>query len=291
MTEKLFGFIGLGNMGAGMARNIAAKGHAMIVHDLAGTADRAPQGATIAQSNSEVARRAEVLAISLPTVAANRAVVLEIAEVGHKGSVVVDTGTIGQPAAEENARILAAAGIGYVDCPVSGMKVKADNGTLASMAACSAENLEKARALIEGYSSVVYHVGTEPGQGQVMKIVNNALYISALVTTSEAMSFGENRGLDMSTMLEVINASSGRNLVTSLIFADSVASGGFDNAGAQAHIVKKDLGLFVDAAAEQGTRSEAIAKAFETIAAFSDADPTVDMAGIYPFVSDTPTSK
>lgn len=284
MTAKLFGFIGLGNMGAGMARNIAAKGHAMIVHDLAGTADRAPPGATIAQSNSEVARRADVLAISLPTVAANRAVILEIAQVGNKDSVVVDTGTIGQPAAKENARILAAAGIGYVDCPVSGMKVKAENGTLASMAACSAEDLQKARALIEGYSAVIYHVGTEPGQGQVMKVVNNALYISALVTTSEAMSYGEDCGLDMSAMLDVINASSGRNLVTSLIFADSVAHGSFDNAGAQAHIIKKDLGLFVDAAASQGAQSEAIAKAFETIAAFSDADPTVDMAGIYPFV-------
>ncbi|MFT5445605.1 MAG: 3-hydroxyisobutyrate dehydrogenase [Gammaproteobacteria bacterium] len=286
MTEKMFGFIGLGNMGVGMARNIAAKGHAMIVHDLAGTADRAPQGATIAQSNGEVARRADVLALSLPTVAANRAVVLEIAQVGNKGSVVVDTGTIGQPAAEENAHILAAAGIGYIDCPVSGMKVKAESGTLASMAACSAENLQKARALIEGYSAVIYHVGTEPGQGQVMKVVNNALYISALVTTSEAMSYGEDRGLDMSTMLDVINASSGRNLVTSLIFADSLAKGAFDNAGAQAHIIKKDLSLFVDAAASQGTQSKTIAKAFETIAAFSDADPTVDMAGIYPFVRD-----
>ncbi|MGK0171181.1 MAG: 3-hydroxyisobutyrate dehydrogenase [Gammaproteobacteria bacterium] len=288
MKDTLFGFIGLGNMGCGMARNIAAKGHAMIVHDLAGTADRAPQGATIAQSNSEVARRASVVAISLPTMAANRAVVVEIAQVGNKGSVVVDTCTIGAEAAAENARILAAAGIGYVDSPVSGMKVKADAGTLASMAACSAENLQKARALIEGYSGALYHVGTEPGQGQVMKIVNNALYISALVTTSEAMSFGADSGLNMSTMLDVINASSGRNAVTSIIFPDCVASGVFDGAGAEAHIVKKDLSLFVDAASAQGTESAAIAKAYETIAAFSDANPLRDMAGIYPFVRDLP---
>ena len=123
-----------------------------------------------------------------------------------------------------------------------------------------------------------------------MKVVNNALYISALVTTSEAMSYGEERGLGMSTMLDVINASSGRNLVTSLIFADSVANGAFDNAGAQAHIIKKDLSLFVDASAAQGTQNATIAKAFETIAAFSDADPTVDMAGIYPFVRGIPKS-
>jgi 3-hydroxyisobutyrate dehydrogenase-like beta-hydroxyacid dehydrogenase len=149
MADAMFGFIGLGNMGYGMARNIAAKGHPLIVHDMAGTADRAPQGATIAQSNSEVARCASVVALSLPTVAANRAVVVEIAEVGNTGSVVVDTCTIGPQAAAENARILAAAGIGYVDSPLSGMKVKADAGTLASMAACSVENLDKARALIE----------------------------------------------------------------------------------------------------------------------------------------------
>jgi hypothetical protein len=110
MADTLIGFIGLGNMGAGMARNIAAKGHAMIVHDVAGTTDRAPQGATIAQSNGEVARRASLLVLSLPTVAANRAVVLEIAEVGNSDSVVVDTCTIGRQAAAENARILGGSG-------------------------------------------------------------------------------------------------------------------------------------------------------------------------------------
>jgi 3-hydroxyisobutyrate dehydrogenase len=121
-----------------------------------------------------------------------------------------------------------------------------------------------------------------------MKIVNNALYISALVTTSEAMSYGEDYGLDMGTMLDVINSSSGRNGVASVTFPECVSIGVFDGAGAQAHIVKKDLSLFVDAAAAQGTKNAAIAKAFEVIAAFSDADPQQDMAGIYPFVRDIP---
>ena len=288
MADTLIGFIGLGNMGAGMARNIAAKGHAMIVHDVAGTADRASQGATIAQSNGEVARRASLLVLSLPTVAANRAVVLEIAEVGNSDSVVIDTCTIGRQAAAENARILAAAGIGYVDSPVSGLKVRADAGTLDSTTACSAEHMENARACIESYSAAIYHVGTEPGQAQVMKIVNNALFISALVTTSEAMSYGEDCGLTLSTMLEVLNASSGRNTVTSEMFLNCVNNGAFDGAGAQAHIVKKDLNLFVETAASQGMASPAIAKAFETIAAFSDADPLQDMARIYPFVRAMP---
>jgi 3-hydroxyisobutyrate dehydrogenase-like beta-hydroxyacid dehydrogenase len=225
-----------------------------------------------------------VIALSLPTVAANRAVVLEIAEAGHSGSTVVDTCTIGAEAAAENARILAAVGIDYVDSPVSGMKVKAEEGTLTSMTACSVEALERARPLIMGYSRVVYHVGTAAGQGQSMKVVNNSLYISALVTTSETLCYGENSGLNMNTMLEVINASSGQNVATTMMFPFHVATGTYSGAGAEAHIVKKDLGLFVDASAADGTPNAAIAKAYEIIEAFSEEDPLQDMARIYPFV-------
>jgi 3-hydroxyisobutyrate dehydrogenase-like beta-hydroxyacid dehydrogenase len=75
MADEQFGFIGLGNMGQPMARHVKEAGHDLIVHDLAGTADRAPTGASIAQSNSEVARRCSIIALSLPTVDANRAVV------------------------------------------------------------------------------------------------------------------------------------------------------------------------------------------------------------------------
>jgi 3-hydroxyisobutyrate dehydrogenase len=148
MAKEVYGFIGLGNMGKPMARNARSKGLAMIVHDIAGTADRAPDGAEIAQSNGEVARRARVIALSLPTVEANRAVILEIAGAGHAGSVVVDTCTIGPAAAAENAAILAAAGIAYVDSPVSGLKFRAEEGTLASMAAGPRDAVERARPLI-----------------------------------------------------------------------------------------------------------------------------------------------
>ncbi|MDG2284520.1 MAG: NAD(P)-binding domain-containing protein, partial [Alphaproteobacteria bacterium] len=182
MTDEVFGFIGLGNMGQPMARNAKQTGLAMVVHDIAGTADRAPDGAEIAQSNGEVARRAGVIALSLPTVDANRAVIKELADAGHAGSLIVDTCTIGAEAAAENAAILKAVGIDYLDSPVSGLKFRAEDGTLASMAAGSKEAVERARPLIEGYSRVLYHVGTDAGQGQRMKVVNNALCISSYVT-------------------------------------------------------------------------------------------------------------
>jgi 3-hydroxyisobutyrate dehydrogenase-like beta-hydroxyacid dehydrogenase len=287
MTDDIFGFIGLGNMGQPMARNAKAKGLAMIVHDLAGTADRAPEGAEIAQSNGEIARRAGVIALSLPTVDANRAVVLEIAKAGHAGSVVVDTCTIGPEAAVENAAILKAAGIDYVDSPVSGLKFRAEDGSLASMAAGSTEAVERARPLIEGYSRVLYHVGPDAGQGQRMKVVNNALCISAYVTTSEALAYGENGGLDINTMLEVVNASSGQNFATLQIFPKYVATGQYDDSGAQAHIVKKDIGLFVSGSKGEGTPNAAIMKAYEVIAEFAESDPLQDQMRIYPFVRDS----
>lgn len=284
MSDEILGFIGLGNMGQPMARNIREKGHEMIVHDIAGTAERTPQGAEVAGSNRDIAQRAGIIALSLPTVEVNRQVVNEIAETGRAGSVVVDTCTIGAQAAAGNARILEAAGIDYLDSPVSGLKFRAEEGTLASMTAGANAAVERARPLIEGYSRVLFHVGTDAGQGQRMKVVNNALCISAYVTTSEALAYGESGGLAMDTMLEVLNASSGQNFSTSEIFPKYIATGDYDASGADAHILEKDLGLFVDGANAEGSASAVIAKAYEIVAAFAEADPQQDQMRIYPFV-------
>ena len=284
MSDEILGFIGLGNMGQPMARNIREKGHEMIVHDIAGTAERTPQGAEVAGSNRDIAQRAGIIALSLPTVEVNRQVVNEIAETGRAGSVVVDTCTIGAQAAAGNARILEAAGIDYLDSPVSGLKFRAEEGTLASMTAGANAAVERARPLIEGYSRVLFHVGTDAGQGQRMKVVNNALCISAYVTTSEALAYGESGGLAIDTMLEVLNASSGQNFSTSEIFPKYIATGDYDASGADAHILEKDLGLFVDGANAEGSASAVIAKAYEIVAAFAEADPQQDQMRIYPFV-------
>ena len=286
MGKTLYGFIGLGNMGRPMARNARVAGLAMIVHDMAGTVERAPEGAEVAQSNHEVARRADVIALSLPSVEANRVVIGEIAAAGRAGSLVVDTCTIGAEAATRNAEILTAAGIDYLDSPVSGLRFRAEEGSLASMTAGSVAAVARGRPLIEGYSRVLFHVGLDAGQGQRMKVVNNALCISSYITTSEALAYGENGGLDMATMLSVINASSGQNFTTAQIFPKYVETGLYDGSGAEAHIVKKDIGLFVDGSEAEGTPNAAIRQAFDVVADFADADPLQDQMRIYPFVRD-----
>ena len=284
MSEDLFGFIGLGNMGAPMARNASSRGCKLIVHDIAGTADRASDGCIIAQSNDEIARRAKVIGLTLPTIETNRQVVLEIAKAGVAGTVVVDTCTIGIDAAKRNAQILNEAGIQYLDSPVSGLKFRAEEGALVSMVSGPASELKKARRLLEGYSRAVVHVGTEPGQGQRMKVLNNAICIASYVISSEALTYGEAGGLKVREMLEVINESSGQNFATKFLFPKYVATEQYDASGAEAHIIEKDISLFVEGADGDGTPSKVIAAAYEIIKAFNDVDPLQDQMNIYPYV-------
>jgi 3-hydroxyisobutyrate dehydrogenase len=290
MTTELFGFIGLGSMGQPMARNTCENGHALLVHDIAGTADRAPKGAEIAQSNDEIARRAGVIALSLPTVKANRAVIEEIAQAGHAGTVVVDSCTIGPQAAIDNARILRAVGIGYIDSPISGMKFRAEEGTLTSMAAGSDEDFARARILIDGYSQTIHHVGREAGQGQRMKLINNSLYISSLVSVSEALAYGESGGLEIDHILEVINTCSAQSFVTSEVFPRCMTPNSPAPSGIEAHIIGKDLRLFVEDSKAMNTPSATISKAYETIAAFVDEDALQDQENLYAFVRDASNS-
>lgn len=287
MSQDRFGFIGLGNMGGPMARNIREKGHWLVVFDIAGTAERAPAGAVVGASVAQLCEQADVIALSLPTVQVNREVVEQIAQAGRAGSVVIDTCTIGSDAAVANAKTLAQAGIEYVDSPVSGLKFRAEEGSLASITAGTDEICERARPLIEGYSRMMYRVGNDAGQGQRMKVVNNALYLSSLVTTAEALAYGEKGGLDMSTMLDVINASSGMNFTTSQLFNKYLLDQQSEHSGAEAHIIKKDLELFVRGASAEGSPGAAIAKAYETVAAFSDLDPLQDVPAIYEFVKNS----
>ena len=91
MTENLFGFIGLGNMGCPMAENIVSKNIPLIVYDLAGTKERSPDKAIIAESNRDVAQKAKVIALSLPNIESNESVIREIADAAKSGTVIVDT--------------------------------------------------------------------------------------------------------------------------------------------------------------------------------------------------------
>nr|XP_061809049.1 2-(hydroxymethyl)glutarate dehydrogenase-like [Nerophis lumbriciformis] len=270
-------------MGEPMAGHIA-KTHSMIVHDRAGTTERAPASAKIADSNTEIAQQADIIVLSLPSVAANAEVVAEIAATGNAGTLVIDTCTIGVDSASASAQKLQAAGVDYLDSPVSGLAMRAQEGTLATMCSGSIEAVERARSVIDCYSRLIFHVGEQAGQGQRMKLANNALCIAQYVITSEALAYGEKGGLDVETMLNVINESSGMNFTTSFLFPKYITTERYDESGAEAHVPCKDLSLFISGTEQDCTPNDAVKAAYDVFKAFTDEDPKRDQMRIYPYV-------
>ncbi|MGE0272586.1 MAG: NAD(P)-dependent oxidoreductase [Alphaproteobacteria bacterium] len=250
------GFVGLGAMGKPMAGRLAQAGLPLIVHDKAGTAERAPAGARAAASLAEVVAEAETLFLSLPDGKVVEAVAREIAAAKpRKTSLVVDLSTIGLEAAGKTAAIFSGAGIAYLDAPVSGGVAGASKGTLAVMAAGSKADFARVETPLKAMAKNLFHVGEKPGQGQAMKLLNNFLSATAMAATSEAVIFGESQGLDMGTILSVLNVSTGQNTASSDKFVNRILTGTF-NAGFTVRLMAKDVGLYRNAVAGAGTSAK-----------------------------------
>ena len=249
-----YGFIGVGRMGANMARRLLDGGFSLTVYDASPRAvdELAAHGAQRATSAAEAANCAETLFLSLPTPDIVHAVALGeggIAE-GSRVRHIFDCSTIGPEMATTVAAGLAERGIAYLDAPVSGGVGGAQKGTLAVMVSGPREIYERTRPALERFGSV-FHVGTEPGQGQVMKLANNLLSAAALVLSSEAIALGVKAGLDAAQMVDVINAGTGRNSATQDKFPRSVLPRTFDF-GFATGLCYKDLKLCVQAAENLG---------------------------------------
>ncbi|HWC84790.1 MAG TPA: NAD(P)-dependent oxidoreductase [Pseudonocardiaceae bacterium] len=278
------GFIGLGNMGGALAANLVAAGHAVVAHDPAGP-DGAPHGSRFVPTVAEVARQAGTLVFCLPDGQVSELVAREVIGIpDRRVKSIVDTSTVGVTAARRVAALLADAGIGHVDAAVSGGVAGARARTLAVMYAGPDEVCAAVGPILLGLSDNGHRVGNSPGLAQAVKLANNFLSATALAATSEALAFGRAAGLDMTTMLQVINASSGRNGATEDKFPNQVVTGkyasGFSNA-----LMAKDVGLYLSAVAGQGGPAELGAVTAAVWARFAAAEPGADFTRIYPFVA------
>jgi 3-hydroxyisobutyrate dehydrogenase-like beta-hydroxyacid dehydrogenase len=248
------GFVGLGQMGGPMSRRLLAAGYELVVHDVRAEAvdGLVAEGAAAAGSPAEVADRAELVLVSLPTPDVVRAVALGPNGLLRGGAIgtYVDLSTTGQAVAAEVAAALSERGITTLDAPVSGGVRGAIDGTLAVMVAGPAPELERARPLLEVFGRV-FHVGERPGLGQLMKLANNFLSATAIVATAEAVVLGVKGGLDPATMLAVINASTGRNTASEDKFPRQILTGRYA-AGFTTGLLTKDLGLCAAAAEALG---------------------------------------
>jgi 3-hydroxyisobutyrate dehydrogenase-like beta-hydroxyacid dehydrogenase len=249
--DKQIGFIGLGNMGMPMASRLIDAGYQLTVFDVRKKSMDAlvARGASAAASAAAVASAVETVLLSLPDPAIVRSVVLGKDGViaGSRVKAVLDLSTTGATAAMEIAAALAAKGITGVDSPVSGGVTGAVKGTLAVMVACPRPLFEKLEPMLL-HIGKVFFIGDRPGMGQTMKLANNFLSATAMAATAEAVAFGVKAGLDPATMIEVINAGSGRNTATEAKFPRSILTRKFDF-GFTTGLMYKDVKLCLEEAA------------------------------------------
>jgi 3-hydroxyisobutyrate dehydrogenase-like beta-hydroxyacid dehydrogenase len=282
-TIEAVGFVGLGNMGSVLAANLVQAGHTVVAHDAAGP-ERSPDGATHVATVADVARKSDVVVLSLPDGGVSEQVTRDILavpnrRVGH----VIDTSTIGVNAAQSIAALAASHDLGYVDAPVSGGPAGARARTLAVMYAGSDEDCAAVEPVLAGLSDRRYRVGDRPGLGQAMKLANNFLSATALAATSEAIAFGHSVGLDMGTMLEVLNAASGQSAATTDKFPNHVVNGRYSS-GFSNSLMRKDVQLYLEAVHEHAAPSMIGTVTASIWNRFAAAEPGADFTRIFPFV-------
>jgi len=262
------GFIGLGNMGAHMARRLLEAGHRVVVYDTRQEAigNLTARGAIAARSPAEVADAAETVMASLPTpdvvlaVATGPSGVIE----GKRVRRFVDLSTTGAVMAQRIFELLRARNIVQVDSPVSGGVRGAEKGTLAVMVSGPRADVAAVEPALKAIGTI-FVLGERPGLGQTMKLVNNVLSAAAMAATSEAMVTGVKAGLDPRQMLDVINAGTGRNTATEDKFAKAILPGTFD-LGFAAALMLKDVKLFLAERQALGVPTgviEAVAQLFQ----------------------------
>jgi 3-hydroxyisobutyrate dehydrogenase-like beta-hydroxyacid dehydrogenase len=205
------GFIGLGRMGAAMARNIQAAGHQLFVNDVRREAadTLVAAGATFLPTARDIAASSEIILISVPGPDEVEAVLSDFD--GLLGglapdTLVVDMTTISPRQSQENAERCCGISADYIDAPVSGGPHGAISADLAAMVGGDAPSFERARPILECVAKSITHVGPI-GTGSAIKLLNQMIYVSYQMVFAEGLAIGEDLGLDLDTMLDVWDAS------------------------------------------------------------------------------------
>lgn len=209
MTNAALGFIGLGIMGQGMARNLLKHGHSVTVWNRTQAKAEAlvAEGAAWADSPAAVAAASDIVFTCVSDTPDVEAVILGPGGViggAREGALVVDMSTISPAATRAIAARLAEKGVGMLDAPVSGGSEGAARGTLSIMVGGAAEQVERARPYFEAMGKTITHVGGN-GDGQMVKLVNQILVVGNALAMSEALEFARAGGLDLQKTLAAVS--------------------------------------------------------------------------------------
>jgi 3-hydroxyisobutyrate dehydrogenase-like beta-hydroxyacid dehydrogenase len=271
MTSLRVGFIGLGTMGQGMARNLAKAGFPLTVmtrhFEKAEAFAREVPGSRAVREPAEVGRESDVIVSSVPD-----SPEVEEVHLGQRGTsagaasgaIVIDTSTIAAEAARAIASRLSERGIAFLDAPVSGGQKGANEGTLTFFVGGEPAPLEKARSVFQAMGKRITHLGPS-GSGQLGKAANQILVGVNLMAVSEALSFAKKAGLPLPALHEALTAGAANSWALEVL-GKKMIDGDFKPAFAVKH-QQKDLAIVLATSREKKLPLPAVALVHQLLVA------------------------
>lgn len=294
-------FIGLGNMGGPMARNLIKGGLKLRVYDLVPSlsAPFADLGATVCDSAQQAVTDAHIVISMLP--ASQHVQALYLGEDGilnklAPDTLVVDCSTIAPATSRQLAQAAHRLNLDIIDAPVSGGTHGAAAGTLTFIIGGKPDAVERARPLLELMGSNIFHAG-EAGAGQAAKIANNMVLGIQMIATAEALNLGVANGLDPKVLSDIMTRSSGRNWAVEVYnpwpgVMENVPAAKNYAGGFGVDLMIKDLGLALQAAGQSDCSARLGELAHDLYAQHSeDGHGKLDFSSVLKLVQKSPTNK
>jgi 3-hydroxyisobutyrate dehydrogenase len=281
-------FIGLGNMGGGMAANLVKAGHAVHAFDLStqALARARDNGCATYTSVRDAVQGTEAVVSMLPNGKIVESVyTADVIGQAPAGALLLDCSTIDVDTARRVAAAAVAGGFAMVDAPVSGGIAAANGGTLTFMVGGSDDAFNRAEPILAAMGKAVIHAGAS-GAGQAAKICNNMILGATMIATCEAFALADKLGLDLQTFFDISSKASGQSWsMTSYCPVPGVGPASPADTGYQggfaAALMLKDLKLALEAAQSVGAKVPLGQRAEELYAAFADAgNGGLDFSGI-----------
>ncbi|MBX2882973.1 MAG: NAD(P)-dependent oxidoreductase [Granulosicoccus sp.] len=250
------GFIGLGDMGGPMAKNLVANCSSELtqlrVFDIQLRQEQVPASAIVCESLTEIAANSDIAFVSVPDGDSSIDVVNKLLEQPNSRlRCLINLSTVGLSASQQISDLIPSGSFTYIDAPVSGGKTGAINATITVMWSGSRHYFDELHPLLSTFAKSVFFVGDKAGQGQALKLLNNYLSGVALTATSEAVRFGLHHGLDLKTLLDVVHVSTGQNTAVSDKFPKRILTQSYD-AGFRMALMQKDISLYQDGVTAAG---------------------------------------
>ncbi|CAM5681216.1 hypothetical protein SAVIM338S_07339 [Streptomyces avidinii] len=255
MTNRQLAFIGLGNMGGGMAGRLVESGYALTVYNR--TASKAAAlvaaGAKLADAPERAAAGHGIVMLSLSDEKAVEEILFgRVVPVLAPGTVIVDTSTVSPAYAREAATRLADKGLRRVEACVVGNPLQARKGELRVYVSGDPADLYEVRPVLEEIGSEVTHVGA-PGNAAAMKLILNLLLGAQVASLAEAIAYGTSAGLDRDQLIGVVSQSGFSSMVMRFR-AHLMLKRSYEPAFFRSELMEKDIRIAIEAAAEYGTR-------------------------------------